>query len=60
MTKRLTITQEDLKTAIHNLGLDTKFDADWIAKNIWIAINKLLNDREVEEEAQKIRAGMNC
>ena len=60
MTKKLTITRADLKTAIRNLELDTQFDADWIAKNIWDAINKLINDREVEEEAQKIRAGMNC
>jgi len=60
MTKKLTITRTDLKTAIRNLELDTQFDAAWIAQKIWDAINKLISDREVEEEAQKIRAGMNC
>ena len=52
MTKRLTITQEDLKTAIHNFEFNMGFDGDWIAKTIWIEINKLVNEREVEEEAE--------
>lgn len=60
MTKKLTITQKELKTVIRNLELDTQFDADWIAKTIWNGINKLITEREIEEEAHKIRARMNC
>jgi len=60
MTKKITMTKTELRTAIRNLGLDTQFDADWIAGNIWNAIEKIVIEREIEEEAGAMRARMNC